>query len=51
MISSDGTFAEAKRALDGANVLGVVLNEHSHVLSYCNVPSEKWSHVLPMFMG
>eukprot|EP00752_Nemacystus_decipiens_P007879 g7039.t1 len=50
MISWDGTFAEAKQTLDGANVLVILLNEHSHVLSYCNVLSEKWSYVLPMFM-
>lgn len=51
MIAWDGTFAAAKRVNSGANVLVCLLNENSHVVSYAAVPSEKWSHVLPMFMG
>lgn len=51
ILSWDGTFATAKRVMNSANVLVCLLNEHSHVVSYAAVPSEKWEHVLPMFMG
>lgn len=51
VIAWDGTWATAKRVNSGAKVLVCMLNENSHVVSYALVPSEKWSHVLPMFMG
>lgn len=51
VIAWDGTFAEAKRVNDDANVLIILLNEHSHVLGYASATSEKWAHVLPLFMG
>lgn len=51
VIAWDGTWAAAKRVNSGAKVLVCLLNEHSHVVSYALVPSEKWCYVLPMFMG
>lgn len=51
VISWDGTFATAKRVRNSARVLVCLLNENAHVVSYAAVPSEKWAHVLPMFMG
>lgn len=51
VLAWDGTFAGARQVNSEAKVLDFVLNETSHVVAYSAVPSEKWAHVLPMFMG
>lgn len=51
IIAWDGTFAAAKRVSNSARVLVSTLNETSHVIGYGAVPSEKWAHVMPLFMG
>lgn len=51
VLSWDGTFASARQVNTEAKVLDFVLNETGHVIAYAAVPSEKWTHVLPMFMG
>lgn len=50
VLTWDGTFAIARQVNSEAKVLDFVLNETGHVVAYATAQSEKWPHVLPMFM-